>query len=127
MSSHARRPNNSRKAVRMSTAFTANGSMDLVKRGLLAIGYRKDLLFDHYEFADPFGSPYQVQHVDLAAFAQQPASYRSACFGVVVAKNGNHNSPESLRRFQALGAPQLLVLQPQTRKVGRWKMVAQGE
>jgi hypothetical protein len=77
-------------------------------------------------FADPLAPLLPVRNIDLAAFAQAPPSYRSACFGVVVLPQNGCDGAEAIRQYQALGAPQILGLNSEMAEVQRWKIVAEG-
>ncbi len=96
----------------------------LTRSSLRAIGYRDDLLRERYPFADVLVDESPPRQIDLAAFAQEPPSYRSACFGVTVLEQP---SPEKLLLYRALGAPQLLVLSPSRDAALRWRMTASGD
>ena len=91
---------------------------ELVKQGLTGIGYTERLIQEDYEFADILGHDYSVSTLPLAAFAQEPPSYRNACFGVVFA-NGGQGVP-SVEKYRSLGAPQILELHQD--HLVRWKM-----
>jgi hypothetical protein len=95
----------------------------VVRDGLLAIGYEENLLRGQYAFADLTTSESALHHIDLAAFAEEPVSYRSACFGITVLRNGHQN----LRPFLSLGAPQLLTIHPREKQIGRWIVKASDE
>ncbi len=107
--------------------YTARGLIDTTKSGLRAIGYRDDLLQEDYKFADLLTPSYPERNIELAAFAQEPPSYRSACFGVAVLDRNGSDGAEAIQRYQALGAPQILALYPGTQEVQRWKVVARGK
>jgi len=90
----------------------------------MAMGYRGGLLRENYAFVDLQTSPASVERIPLAAFAQEPTSYRSACFGVAVISDGAHHA---LRRYTSLGAPQLFSLHPREDRIGRWIVRAHGD
>lgn len=96
----------------------------MTRGGLKEIGYRDNLLRDTYPFADVLAETSPTREIPLAAFAQEPTSYRSACFGVTVL---DHYTPDTLQQYRALGAPQILVLSPASDTVQRWRMTATGE
>ncbi len=73
----------------------------MVEQGLTEIGYTAGLLRRDY----PFANAEQEIRIPLAAFAQEPPSYRNACFGVVI---GRRETP--LDDYWWLGAPQLLEI-----------------
>ncbi|MFC1972126.1 N-6 DNA methylase [Chloroflexota bacterium] len=93
-----------------------------VKNGLEIIGYRDGLQKEDYVFADILGPAYSLCTVSLAAFAQEPPSYRNACFGVVRA---NGLSGESLvSQYRSLGAPQIIEIVDHGLR--RWRMTSFG-
>jgi hypothetical protein len=96
----------------------------MVRAGLRDIGYRNELLRETYPFPDIFDEAVPTRHIDLAAFAQEPVSYRSACFGVAVL---HRHGPEGVQPYRALGAPQILALHPSGGEVLRWKIPAHGK
>lgn len=98
--------------------------VDLIRDSLREIGYADDLLVRDYSFADFTAEAYDLVRVDLAAFAQQPPSYRNACFGVTILP---HLNATSVARLRALGAPQILSVDASGKMVHRWKMVAEGD
>src|SRR5690242_1936966 len=85
--------------------------LEVVRGCLRDIGYQDNLLLPNYKFRDFLtnagGFNGTAPEIELAAFAQSPPSYRSACFGVTVPPD---ESPQSIVRFRALGAPQILAL-----------------
>lgn len=107
----------------MEARLSATQLLNLTRDGLLQLGYRDDLLRRGYPFADVFIESSPTRTIDLAAFAQEPPSYRSACFGVAILEQYN---PETLQQYRALGAPQILVLSPEHGTVRRWRMTATG-
>jgi N-6 DNA Methylase len=96
----------------------------MTRDGLRDIGYRNELLRDNYPFPDILADSAPTRHIDLAAFAQEPISYRSACFGIVIAYR---HGPAAIQPYRALGAPQILALHPNSNEIFRWKMPAQGQ
>jgi len=106
----------------------ANSGMDqllsITSDGLMAMGYRGGLLREDYAFADLQAAPATLERISLAAFAQEPPSYRNACFGVAaISDEANH----ALRRYVSLGAPQLFSLHPREDRIGRWIVRAHGD
>jgi len=93
-----------------------------VKNGLEIVGYSGSLQKEDYIFADILVPAYSLSSVSLAAFAQEPPSYRNACFGVVKA---NGLSGESLvSQYRSLGAPQIIEIEE--RGLRRWRMTSVG-
>ena len=93
-----------------------------VKQGLTDLGYVGRLIQENYEFADILAPEYSVNSVPLAAFAQDPPSYRNACFGVV-SPNGVAG-PTLISKYRSLGAPQILEIHQN--HINRWKMTGHG-
>lgn len=104
----------------MSSKYTAKALLDDAQAGLRDIGYRDQLLLPNYRFADVFDS-HAVHEIDLAAFAQDPPSYRNSCLGISLARL---DTSESVWRFRSLGAPQILELDPDAGLARRWKILA---
>jgi|GEM_PF-262522 len=94
--------------------------IDTARTSLQELGYTGGLLRQNYVFADVLTNS-DERRIPLAAFAQEPTNYRTACFGVVIAED---NRPESINQYRALGAPQILSLGHN--QVNRWKVTAQG-
>lgn len=93
-----------------------------IRRGFQGIGYIGGLLREEYEFADVLSSDHPVKMIPLAAFAQEPPSYRNASFGVAIA-NGQ-SGPAFIQDHRSLGAPQILEVTDD--RVLRWKMAGKG-
>ncbi|MFL5800745.1 MAG: N-6 DNA methylase [Roseiflexaceae bacterium] len=108
----------------MDSAYTATDLLAMARDGLRAIGYRHELLRENYPFPDILDEAAPTRRIELAAFAQEPLSYRSACFGIAVLRQ---HGPEALQPYRALGAPQILALHPISNEVLRWKIPAQGK
>jgi hypothetical protein len=102
----------------MSETYSSSKLLTMVRTGLRDIGYQDSLLKQEYSFVDMFTDDYKVREVALAAFAQEPPSYRNACFGVVIPLN---DEPEAVMEHMALGAPQILTLHSEAQKVCWWK------
>lgn len=101
----------------MSEIYTSGTLLTMVRSGLRDIGYQDSLLKQEYSFVDVFTDDSKIRTVDIAAFAQEPPSYRNACFGVVISP---HDEPDAVMEYMALGAPQIFTLHPETQKVCRW-------
>ena len=63
-----------------------------------------------------------MNSVDLAAFAQEPTSYRNASFGVAIS-NGLAGA-DFIQHYRPLGAPQILEIGDEL--ISRWGVVAHG-
>jgi len=103
--------------------YSVEELLEVTRSGFQEIGYRDELLFSPYGFADFLSPSYPVRTVSLAGFAQQPPSYRTAGFGVLVATDAQGRIAD----FTALGAPHLFVIDPVARVVHRWKVRAARE
>jgi hypothetical protein len=101
----------------MPETYSSSMLLRMVRAGLRDIGYQDSLLKQEYSFVDLRTDNYEIRTVQLAAFAQEPPSYRNACFGVVISP---HDGYEDVMDYMALGAPQIFTLHPETQKVCRW-------
>src|ERR1700736_762800 len=93
----------------------------MAKEGLAELGYAGELIQEDYAFADFDATEPRVRRIHLAAFGQTPTSFESAWLGIAL---GADNA-QAVRRFHALGAPQILVLDGNT--IARWMMPAKGD
>jgi len=84
----------------MTDQQTADRLLAITRDGLMALGYTRELLRENYPFVDLTVPTSPVERVPLAAFAQEPPSYRTACFAVALIPNG---VPSGLRRYASLG------------------------
>lgn len=97
---------------------------EIVKRGLIDLGYTNGLLRENYEFADILAHSYSVGTIPLATFAQDPPSYQNACLGVIIA---NVRSGASLvADYRSLGAPQIMEITCDG-LCRRWRMTSRGD
>lgn len=99
-------------------SYVAEELIERARVSLQEIGYRDDLLFRNYPFADFFSSTYSVREVPLAAFVQYPPSYRSSGIGILSA-NGDYPVMEN---YVSLGAPYLFVVQSSKDRVDLWRV-----
>lgn len=107
----------------MMHADDQSGVLQYIKQEFRGLGYFGNLLHEDYAFADVLAPDYPVRHIHLAAFAQEPPSYRTAAFGVTIA---NGRSGVALVKDQrSLGAPQ--VLEINEGQVFRWKVTGKGD
>ena len=97
-------------------------ALQLLKRELKGLGYVGGLLQENYKFADVLSAGAVVNEIRLAAFAQDPPSYRNAAFGVAIA-NG-HTGSDLIQMHTALGAPQIFEVNNDS--VLRWKVSSAG-
>ena len=108
----------------MTGTDSASELLALAHHGLRSVGYPEALIFRNYRFSDLFSPSRKVRSIELAAFAQEPPSYRSACMGVAVI---GVQDPQQVRQYRSLGAPQVLAIHPGTKQVSRWRIPAEGE
>lgn len=87
------------------------------------IGYRTSWFKHDYSYTDLYSSNASRQNIDLGVFGQEPFDYRSACFGLQFAKQGD-NTDEVISRVRALGAPQLFYIKPES--IERWQIRTNG-
>jgi hypothetical protein len=101
------------------------GVLQRIKQEFQGLGYVGSLLQQDYSYADilALDDKYAVRQIDLAAFAQEPPSYRTAAFGVTIA-NGR-SGVDLVRDSRSLGAPQ--VLEINDAQVFRWKVTGKGD
>ena len=104
-------------------ARNQTNALQSLKRELNDLGYVGSLIRENYEFADVLSNKTAVNRIPLAAFAQDPPSYRNAAFGVAIA-NG-HSGPELIQTHRALGAPQ--IFEVNNDRILRWKVSGDGK
>lgn len=97
-------------------AYSTEELLSIARSGFGEIGYQEELLLPQYQFADFLSSSYPVREIQLAGFVQQPPSYRTASFGVLVAPDAH----ERIADFMALGAPHVFVIDPGAEEMDRW-------
>ena len=102
--------------------LTHDQVLEHLKHEFRGLGYVGGLLQEDYAFADVLASHYAVKRIPLAAFVQEPPSYRTASFGVAVA-NGR-SGIDSILDHRSLGAPQILEINDD--RVLRWKVTGKG-
>src|SRR5258706_12159971 len=93
-----------------------------IRASIFELGYAPGLVLDNYRFADVFSRSTDLRQIPIAAFAQDPPDYQSACLGVFFSDNGGNVA--SLQRLVSLGAPLLFGVR-QTDKneyVDRWRV-----
>jgi N-6 DNA Methylase len=108
----------------MAEQYTAEEFLQVAREGLRDIGYQDELLRTTYQFADMFARNQPLRTIALAAFAQEPPSYRNACIGIAIP---SQQGSAAIAKYKALGAPQILALHPTDEKIFRWKILAQGQ
>ena len=101
---------------------TQEWALTSIKQGFQELGYVGGLLQEDYAFADFLAPEFAVTHIPLAAFTQEPPSYRTASFGATVA-NGQSGA-EAIQRYRALGAPQIFEIGKE--RVSRWRVNGEG-
>lgn len=97
--------------------------LDRLKEQFRKTGYTGGLLQEDYSFALVLESGMTVASIPLAAFAQEPPSYRNACFGVAIA-DGTRGVP-LVEQYRSLGAPQIFEIRED--QIVRWKMTSKGD
>ncbi len=70
----------------MAEIYRIEELLSMTRDGLRDIGYRDELLRKDYRFADVLHDSEPTRIIPLAAFAQEPPSYRNACFGIAEPK-----------------------------------------
>jgi len=80
--------------------------LSTIRNELKGLGYLHNLLQENYAFDDASSAQTKELRIPLAAFAQWPPNYRSACIGVIQA-NG-HAGSRFVSSYRALGAPMFL-------------------
>src|SRR3954466_1487269 len=108
----------------MAEIYKIEELLTMTRDSLRDIGYRDELLRTGYPFADVLDNLEPTRTIPLAAFAQEPPSYRNACFGIAEPKS---RGSDVIQQYLALGAPQILALHPEDNEVHLWKMAAQGQ
>jgi hypothetical protein len=107
-------------ALEMSTSHEQ--ILEQVQRALVdSAGFAPEAVLRNYAYADYLGDSQEVRQVDLAAFAETPPSYRSACVALARFDQDNLYSP-TLDPLRALGAPRVIALGP--RRASLWGFYA---
>src|ERR1700682_6263840 len=92
----------------MTTAFQSDSQKELFDatiKELEDLGYNDDLLERNYRFPDYFRVGVPERTAAAATFGQTPPSYRTACFGVLVAGRNGNEGQSLVESCRALGAP----------------------
>ncbi len=74
-------------------------------------GFSREAVLRDYAYADYMGPQHEVREVALAAFAESPPSYRSACVAVSQV-SADSAAPTELTSLRALGAPRVITIGP---------------
>ncbi len=98
-------------------------SSHILKQSLVELGYRSTDVLEGYRFAAVDLPGRGVQRVDVAAFLDVPASYKTAALAVVQ-PNTERFGPEDVAAHRSLGAPYLIVLSTNT--ASAWTYTAAG-
>lgn len=72
---------------------------------LEGLGYRGELLERDYPFPDYFQEGTPERKIPAAAFGQTPVSYKTACFGVLLANGDSLQGKQLVESCRSLGAP----------------------
>jgi len=83
-------------------------ALQIIENEFAQIGYSRSGMIRDYTFADVLTPSGQQRSVDLAAFTQTPASYRTAAFGVI--REDEPDISQALMGYRALGAPLMLSI-----------------
>lgn len=88
-----------------------------VENAFIRIGYRQNLIQRDYKYVDLFSTGMPIRTVNYAIFGQEPFDYRSACFGIQIAKP-NRSTDVVVNELKSLGAPQIFIIN--NGKTERW-------
>jgi len=83
-------------------------ALQIIENEFAKIGYSHNGMIRDYTFADVLTPIGQQRRVDLAAFTQTPASYRTAAFGVI--REDESDISQALMGYRSLGAPVMLSI-----------------
>lgn len=98
-----------------------NNIISNIEDAFIKIGYRHQFIKKSYEYVDLFTIDTPLRIVDRAIFGQEPLDYRSACFGIGVARP-SRASEDIVYEMKALGAPQVFIINNGTTE--RWTITA---
>lgn len=97
-------------------------SNQAIKKCLLHLGYRNADVHADYRFAAVETSTREIRSVQMAAFLDGPASYKTAALAVV--QSADSNVIEQVAARRSLGAPYLIVLNKE--RASAWTYGADG-
>lgn len=100
-----------------------NNNAQVLKTSLAHLGYRAADIYQGFRFAAVDQPMRPVREVDVAAFIDGPASYRTAALGVVRATT-NESVLQTVEATRSLGAPFLVVIE--SNKASIWTYTASG-
>lgn len=100
-----------------------NYNAQALKTSLVDLGYRAADVFQGFRFAAVDQPTRPVREVDVAAFVDGPASYRTAALGVVRTAT-NESVLRTVEAMRSLGAPFLVVIESD--KASMWTYTASG-
>jgi type I restriction-modification system DNA methylase subunit len=83
-------------------------ALQIIENEFAQIGYSRSGMIRDYTFSDVLTPLGQKRSVDLAAFTQTPASYRTAAFGVI--REDESDISQTLMGYRSLGAPVMLSI-----------------
>lgn len=98
-------------------------ALQIIENEFTQIGYSRSGIIRNYTFSDVLTQSDHQCRVDLAAFTQTPASYRTAAFGVI--RENETDISQRLSDYRSLGAPIILSFSDQ--KVTVWKIRTMGK
>ena len=94
-----------------------------VRAACLALSYRDELVIRDYQYTDLLSRTGAARGVTLAAFAQEPTSYRTACLAIV----DEPPSATVIAEHRSLGAPVVVSVRPNDDVAHLWRMTAVGD
>jgi len=98
-------------------------ALQIIENEFAQIGYSRSGMIRDYTFSDVLTPSGQQRRVDLAAFTQTPASYRTAAFGVI--REDESDISQALMGYRSLGAPVMLSISD--KRVTVWQILSTGK
>ncbi len=98
-------------------------ALQIIENEFAQIGYSRRGMIRDYTFSDVLTPSGQQRRVDLAAFTQTPASYRTAAFGVI--REDESDISQALIGYRSLGAPVMLSISD--KRVTVWQIHSTGK
>jgi type I restriction-modification system DNA methylase subunit len=98
-------------------------ALQMIESEFAQIGYSRGGMIRNYTFPDVLTPSGQQRCVDLAAFTQTPASYRTAAFGVI--REDESDISQALMGYRSLGAPVMLSISE--KQVTVWQVRSTGK
>lgn len=98
-------------------------ALQIIENEFAQIGYSRSGMIRDYTFSDVLTPSGQQRRVDLVAFTQTPASYRTAAFGVI--REAESDISQALMGYRSLGAPVMLSISE--KRVTVWQIHSTGK